>query len=51
MNIFRPDHLVLSLDVGIEEFDKVEVIGKSFPSENVVESVLVSDVTFTPDIG
>jgi hypothetical protein len=51
VDIFRPDHLVLSLDVWIEEFDKVEMIGKSFPGENVVKSVLVSDVTFTPDIG
>ena len=50
VHILGPDDLELALDVRIKVLDEVEVIGKPLPSDEVVDSVFVPDVTFASHI-
>jgi len=48
---FGANDLKLSLDVRIKVFYKVEMIRQLLPLDQVVDTILMSDIAFPSDIG
>lgn len=49
IDIGRTQHLILALDVWIEELDKVKVVRRVLPLDEVFDLVLVTDIAAPAD--
>lgn len=51
VDCFGPKDLKFSLDVWVKVFDKVEMIGQFLPFDEVLNPVLMPNVTFASNVG